>query len=95
MKDSIKKILKNFVFADEEMPEIRIETHETLEPKLFLYVVSAIITPDHEAYQSEDLRKYIVKKMETALSMLGFTGVNGQIINHKGIYRLRALGHYK
>ena len=87
--------MKNFVFIDEEMPEIRIETHQTYLPKMSLYVVNAIITPDHKAHKSNKLREYIVEKMKTSLSMLGFTDVNGQIIDQEGIYRLRALGKYR
>jgi len=95
MTKAIEKILKNFVFEDGDVPEIEIELLKTPELGKTLYVVTAVIPEDSEIHNSEGLADDIMEKMETALSLLGFTSVHGNMISKKGVLYIRALGHYK
>jgi hypothetical protein len=96
MTKAIEKIIKNFVFEDGKLPHLEIETSDTgHKDGNLLYVVTAFITPDYEAFHSEEHAKDIMNKMETALLMLGFSSVHGQRIRKKGILKIEAFGHHK
>jgi hypothetical protein len=75
MKQAIKKILKNYVFRDSTLPYFEIETGEDLETGRTFYWVKTIIPKDHEVFKSEERQEEIRGRMRTALTMLGFSGV--------------------
>jgi hypothetical protein len=95
MEEAIDKILKNFVFKDSKLPHIEIEKHKTIfEGGKLQYVVSAHMPRNNEAFHSQEIAKDIMKKMETALTALGFSRVHGQFIRKKNVLKIQALGHY-
>ncbi len=95
MEEAIQKILKNFVFVGGKIPHFEIEKLITPEIGRSMYTVTASMPKNHKSYYSEERAENIMENMETALTMLGFTGVNGQMIYKDGILYIRALGYYK
>ena len=95
MEKVIEKILRNFVFEGEELPHIEIEKHETiLEGGKLQYVVSAHMPRTVGAFHSKEIAKDIMFKMETALKVLGFSRVHGQMIRKENVLKIQALGHH-
>jgi hypothetical protein len=95
MDKAIKKILKNFVFEDGELPHIEIEKHQTIfEGGKLQYVVSAHMPRKNKAFHSQEIARDIMEKMENALMMLGFSKVHGQMIRKENVLKIQALGHH-
>lgn len=94
MDKAIKKILKNFVFEDGELPHIEIEKHQTIfEGGKLQYVVSAHMPRKNKAFHSQEIARDIMEKMETSLNALGFSRVHGQFIRKENVLKIQALGH--
>ena len=95
MEEAIKKIMKNFVFADKKLPHIEIEKHKTImEGGKLQYVVSAHIPRNNKAFHSQEIARDIMEKMETSLNALGFSRVHGQFIRKENVLKIQALGHF-
>ena len=95
MEEALKKIMEKFVFADSKLPHIEIEKHKTIyEGGKFQYVVAAHIPRTVGAFHSSEIAKEIMFKMESALRMLGFSRVHGQMIRKENVLKIEALGHY-
>ena len=95
MEEAIKKIMEKFVFANSKLPHIEIEKHETIfEGGKLQYVVSAHMPRTVGAFHSQEIAKEIMFKMETALKVLGFSKVHGQMIRKENVLKIQALGHY-
>jgi len=95
MKEAIKKILKNYVFGDTELPYFEIET-KSFEPNKKIYWVKTIIPKDHEVFKSEERQEEIRERIKTALVMLGFTNVQPHSIfsNDDEVY-ISAAGNHR
>lgn len=95
MDNAIMKILRNFVFEDSELPYIEIEKHKTImEGGKLQYVVSAHMPRKNIAFHRSEIAKDIMFKMESALKVLGFSRVHGQMIRKENVLKIQALGHY-
>lgn len=75
MEEAIEKIMKNFVFANSELPEFRITYNESPEPGKTDYRVDLFLPKDHVAMSSLKGNIEIMERMKTALVVLGLSGV--------------------
>jgi hypothetical protein len=95
MDKAIKKILRNFVFEDIKLPHIEIKTVDTFDKSgKIKYFISAHLTPEYDAFHSDEDAISIMNKMETALMMLGFSSVHGQRLRREGVLEIQAFGVY-
>lgn len=63
---------------NDKVPHFEIEKLITHEMGRTMYIVTASIPKNHKSNYSEERPENIMENMETALTMLGFTGVNGK-----------------
>jgi hypothetical protein len=77
MEKAIKKILKNFVFEDGELPEFRITSNESPETGKTDYRVDLFLPKDHKVMSSLKGNIEIMERMKTAFVVLGLSGVKG------------------
>jgi hypothetical protein len=91
MKKAIEKILNNFVFGDSNISHYDIDYYPTPEAFLTHYVVE-IYTP---LDISMDEAQGLLDRLQTALNMLGFTYVDGNMFNDANKDKLLIRAHGK
>ena len=75
MEEAIDKILKNFVFKDNELPEVIIKSGISPDNGKTFYRVHVMIPKKHKVYLSLLGNIEIMERLKIALVALGLSGV--------------------